>query len=62
MAGQAFVQPVQVPGVCGVLAGAGERIVQPQIGAIDGFGLIVALRIKLERPSAWRIGSPPVPT
>ena len=40
--GQAFVVAVQAPDVVRVLAGAAERVVEPEVGAVDGFGLLDA--------------------
>ena len=35
---QAFMEAVEAPDIVGVLAGAGERVVEPEIGAVNGFG------------------------
>src|SRR5215472_6905085 len=37
--GQAFVVAVQAPHVSGVLAGPGQRVVQAEVGPVDGLGL-----------------------
>ena len=53
---QAFVQPVQAPDVPRMLAGARQRVVQPQIGAIDRLGLVNRPASISSAPSAWRVG------
>lgn len=46
---QAFVQPVQAPHVCWMLARTGERVIKSQIGAMDRLGLVVAPCIEQQR-------------
>ena len=39
--GQAFMQTVQAPDIVGMLTGPRQGVVQPQIGPVDGLGLLI---------------------
>ncbi len=58
---QAFVVAVEAPDVVGVLAGAGQRTVEAQIGAVDGFGFFDMALLQQQRAQRVAGGLHPAP-
>ncbi len=50
------MEAVEAPDIVGVLAGAGEGAVQPQIGAVNGFGLFNPVLLEQQRPEGMAGG------
>ena len=46
---QTLVEPVQTPNIIRMLAGAAQGIVEPQIGAVNGLGLLDPALLQQQR-------------